>query len=153
MGTVLYSMTSSSTNMKFIIVSLALFGVCFADDDWEHACVGQPDGSVPVYGCVGFTRCEGGEQVYVDCTPNVFNPATNACDDRANVEPPCGLNADCSKQADGKYAADECRSYYSCMNGVYLGHNPCPGGLKFNEKLQICDWEHNLPPPCGTKTF
>merc|ERR1712227_94597 len=152
MGTFQQSTSTSTSNMKFVVLSLALFGLIYADD-WEHACVGQPDGSVPVYGCVGYTRCEGGEQEYIDCTPNVFNPKTLTCDDRANVEPPCGLNADCSKQKDGKYAADECKAYYTCQNGVYLGHNPCPGGLKFNEKLQICDWEFNLPPPCGTKTF
>lgn len=45
-----------------------------------------------------------------------------------NVSPPCGVMKDCSNQKDGKYADmdQHCHSYYTCFDGKFLGHNPCP---------------------------
>ena len=52
----------------------------------------------------------------------------------ANTPPPCGTNRDelCAYFVDGRYAdiIDYCESYYTCIDQLYYGHNPCsPGKL------------------------
>merc|ERR1712244_216863 len=45
-----------------------------------------------------------------------------------------------------------CKTYYTCVGGVFAGHNFCPSSLVFNEDAQACDWPKATAPPCGTKS-
>ena len=44
-----------------------------------------------------------------------------------NVGPPCGQLRDCTGKANGRYADvdGKCRSYYTCTEETFMGHNPC----------------------------
>ncbi len=37
---------------------------------------------------------------------------------------------------------DDCSTFFSCNNGVPI-LMPCPDGLHFNDKLDVCDWPQN----------
>ncbi|XP_021349690.1 uncharacterized protein LOC110448001 isoform X2 [Mizuhopecten yessoensis] len=69
-----------------------------------------------------------------------------------NVPPPCNIVVDCTNKPDFKFADLEtsCRSYYTCHNGYFYGHNFCSPGLVFDESMQICNWPFNVVTPCGT---
>ena len=59
----------------------------------------------------------------------------------ANTPPPCGSNRDelCAYFVDGRYAdwTDFCESYYTCIDRVYFGHNPCSPGLYSKPKMKL----------------
>ena len=37
-------------------------------------------------------------------------------------------------------ATDDCTRFFQCFDGTNWGENPCPEGLLFNEKIDVCDW-------------
>jgi hypothetical protein len=37
----------------------------------------------------------------------------------------------------------DCSKFFKCSNGVPHEMN-CPGGLYFNDNLNVCDWPHNV---------
>ena len=59
----------------------------------------------------------------------------------ANTPPPCGSNRDelCAYFVDGRYAdwTDFCESYYTCIDKVYFGHNPCSPGMYSKPKMKL----------------
>ncbi|KAK6183929.1 hypothetical protein SNE40_006496 [Patella caerulea] len=117
-------------------------------------CKGNVDGVYDV-GCKVFVQCINGAENVVECPVGlVFNKNTKLCDLPTRVPAPCGNVMDCSNKKDARYAdlTKKCTSYYTCNGGIYFGHNFCPGGNVFNEKLQTCDWKYDTEPPCGTKT-
>merc|ERR1711935_731413 len=119
---------------------------------WGLNCTGQPDGNYEI-GCRSYATCSGGAYSIVSCDMDMaYNQDTGKCDDVTNVPPPCGDKHDCSAESDGHYAdvARGCKSYYTCVGGLYAGHNFCPSVLVFNEAQQACDWPANVAPPCGT---
>merc|ERR1711976_241201 len=131
----------------------ALFAALSACAHAQVDCSDKPDG-VYGWGCRAYTICQGGNGTSVECTfPDVFNPEIERCDDPGNVGPPCGLFRDCTDKEDGRYADlfVNCTAYYTCDAGMYLGHNPCPPGLVFDEIDEVCDWPYDVLPPCGTK--
>ncbi|XP_069135330.1 protein obstructor-E-like [Argopecten irradians] len=115
-------------------------------------CTGKPDG---VYdeGCRSYTKCHNETAVVMFCIHGTaYNTDTYTCDDAFNVPPPCGTYRECSALGDGAYPDIDmmCSSYYTCNRGMFFGHSLCPGGLVFNQGLQVCDWKLNVSKPCGT---
>ncbi|KAL7296157.1 hypothetical protein TKK_0010698 [Trichogramma kaykai] len=39
---------------------------------------------------------------------------------------------------------EDCGTFYSCAIGHYPYLMDCPTGLRFNEKLKVCDWPQNV---------
>ncbi|XP_069134443.1 U-scoloptoxin(01)-Cw1a-like isoform X2 [Argopecten irradians] len=116
-------------------------------------CTGQRDGLYEV-GCHVFTKCTSGIATRVECQrPEVVNVQTGSCDSPLNVREPCGTYRDCTGKDDGKYPDMErhCQYYFTCANRRFMGHNPCPTGLIFNEEMQVCDWFQNVKSPCGIR--
>merc|ERR1711976_260512 len=138
--------------MKTLLIATLLCAF-YLGAEAQIDCSDKPDGAYG-WGCRAYTVCRDGVGSEVECLyPDVFNPVTKQCDDISNVGPPCGQLRNCSEKEDGRYADlyVDCTAYYTCLNGQYFGHNPCPPGLVFNEEGQVCDWPYNVPPPCGTK--
>ncbi|OWF56638.1 Chondroitin proteoglycan 2 [Mizuhopecten yessoensis] len=114
-------------------------------------CSGRHDGLYEV-GCRVFTKCTSGTLTKVECrSPEVVNIDTGSCDNPRDVNDPCGTYRDCQSKDDGKYPDLErnCQYYFTCANGRFMGHNPCPTGLIFNKDLQVCDWFQHVKSPCG----
>jgi hypothetical protein len=59
---------------------------------------------------------------------------------------------DCSKNADGNYAAGDCEIYYwSCVGGTtYINH--CPDGLAYDAEENLCDMPYQIPSCGGQRT-
>jgi len=119
-------------------------------------CTGKPDGAYG-YGCESYTNCTGGVGHIVDCPPDyVFDSIVGTCRPIGEVPPPCGSQEDCSALADGRYPVmPDCRYYYTCQGGLYMGSNPCnnppdTGDLVFDYAMQICNWIWDVAEPCGT---
>ncbi|XP_060563939.1 chondroitin proteoglycan 2-like [Ruditapes philippinarum] len=130
-----------------ILVSSAFIGHVSAVN-----CTTLADGNYEL-GCKSFAKCIGGVASIVDCPEQmVYNNNTGLCDDAKNVSPPCGMLIDCTSSPDGRYADKDqnCRTWYTCNNNKFLGHNFCPEGTVFDETLNTCNWENAVPPPCGT---
>merc|ERR1739848_170230 len=54
-----------------------------------------------------------------------------------------GSSFDCP--GEGRYLdLENCNMYYRCYAGRVF-HMPCPDGLWFNEREQVCDWPENVP--------
>ncbi|XP_005096138.1 chitin-binding domain protein cbd-1 [Aplysia californica] len=118
-------------------------------------CTGVPDGNYEI-GCRAYSTCTSGVWKIVQCDIDMaYNKDTGKCDDVKNVPSPCGVKQDCTGKADGRYADlssdPKCNSYFTCADEIFMGENPCPGALVFNEKLQACDFIKAVDPPCGTK--
>ncbi|XP_066269133.1 uncharacterized protein [Branchiostoma lanceolatum] len=58
----------------------------------------------------------------------------------------------CDGKPTGLYAdPTTCDYYYQCIPGYPPLHRPCGyPGMVFNEAMQYCDWDINVPPPCGS---
>ncbi|XP_060074365.1 uncharacterized protein LOC132554084 [Ylistrum balloti] len=115
-------------------------------------CDGQADGNYEVT-CLGYTNCHDGVATDVDCYDGkLYNPTSNQCDDP--IYPPCNIDRDCSGTPNGRFPDMEtnCTSYYTCSNGIFFGHNFCNPGLVYDQIKQLCNWPHNVSPPCGTST-
>ena len=69
----------------------------------------------------------------------------------SNVDEICGTFRNCEGRDDGRYPDIDrnCRYYFTCYAGKFMGHNPCPAGLVFNYALQTCDYITDIGPPCG----
>ncbi|GFO19889.1 hypothetical protein PoB_004639400 [Plakobranchus ocellatus] len=94
-------------------------------------CTGQPDGNYEI-GCRSYTVCTAGKQSIVNCEKDMaYNTDTGRCDDVNNIPAPCGVMKDCSALNNGHYADTDnnCRSYYTCNGGIFVGHNFCPANL------------------------
>ncbi|XP_052242888.1 uncharacterized protein LOC127852888 [Dreissena polymorpha] len=116
-------------------------------------CTGQSDGLYEA-SCQTAIKCEHETEIHISCTiPKVVNELTGNCDNPFNVNSPCGTFRDCSILDDGGYPDLEaqCHWYYQCSYGIFYGHHKCAGGLVWNTKLQTCDFERNVEPPCGTR--
>ena len=49
----------------------------------------------------------------------------------------------CGDKDDGHYSHDKsCSRFYQCHQGR-IWDMPCPGGLHFNPKIEVCDWPAN----------
>ncbi|RNA39359.1 vegetative incompatibility WD repeat [Brachionus plicatilis] len=59
----------------------------------------------------------------------------------------------CSSRLNGSYPNIEnsCAEFFMCENSKTVKKSNCPNGLKFNVISIKCDYEKNIPPPCGTK--
>ena len=60
-----------------------------------------------------------------------------------NTPAPCGSSraTACAKAVEGRFAdwTEDCKFYYTCNDGLYYGHNPCPEGTYMEDiemKLQ-----------------
>ena len=60
-----------------------------------------------------------------------------------NTPAPCGSSRAiaCAKAVEGRFAdwTEDCKFYYTCNDGLYYGHNPCPEGTYMEDiemKLQ-----------------
>ncbi|XP_029651701.1 chitin-binding domain protein cbd-1-like [Octopus sinensis] len=116
-------------------------------------CSTVPDGYYEI-SCKSFVQCKNGKKYQHYCKGNtVLDKRDMKCKDPDDVPKPCGEYRDCSKRKDGRYPDldNKCKSYFTCENGHFMGHNLCPAGLVFSKKLQLCDWPYNVKPPCGTK--
>ncbi|XP_060074366.1 uncharacterized protein LOC132554085 [Ylistrum balloti] len=112
-------------------------------------CYGKADGNYEIT-CHDYTRCHNGLGTHITCPSSQFyNPANERCD--TNIHIPCSIQRDCSGMADKRYADLEthCKSYYTCANGYFLGHNFCNPGLVYDEAMQLCNWPVNVVAPCG----
>ncbi|XP_011415053.2 chitin-binding domain protein cbd-1 [Magallana gigas] len=119
-------------------------------------CHSNADGHYEI-GCRSYVICTGGRGVIHNCPDppaqeTVYNSAKGHCDNPDNVARPCGHWQDCSKLPDKRYPDiyTNCTSYYTCHGGTFFGHNYCNPGLVFDSMLQLCNWPHNVAPPCGT---
>ncbi|KAK3084837.1 hypothetical protein FSP39_019952 [Pinctada imbricata] len=119
-------------------------------------CYGKSDGTYDI-GCRSYVVCNGGTGTVVNCPDppaanTVFNNVTKTCDDPKHVAPPCGQWRDCTAHVDKRYPDvwNGCKSYYTCQNEYFYGHNICTPGLIFDDSLQTCNWPNNVPPPCGS---
>merc|ERR1711976_221342 len=142
--------------MLRVLIALALASVALCQRDRDQiVCTGLEEGAIPTWGCKAYTLCRAGKPVEIDCVGQVFNEEKGGCDDPTNTPPPCGVWKDCSKKEGGTYPDLDvkCESYYTCKDGEFKGHNPCPPGLVYSDELEVCDWPWEVPPPCGTRPY
>ena len=138
---------SGNTTMIFYLTIALLASAAYG-----NPCAGLENGAVPEWGCKSYTYCLNGSPVQVDCVGDkVYNDAIKACDDITNVGPPCGLWRDCTGKT-GQYADLDldCKGYYTCNGGYFMGHIMCAEGTVFDERDASCTWPYLVPPPCGT---
>ncbi|XP_046555015.1 chondroitin proteoglycan 2-like [Haliotis rubra] len=115
-------------------------------------CTGRPDG-IYEYSCFYFVMCSQGVAVEIRCNiTDVFDPDAMKCVTPGVGYWPCNDAEDCSTKPDSRYPdlASGCKTYYTCHNGFFYGHNYCPQGLVFDPINQLCNWPNNVAPPCGT---
>ncbi|XP_025078284.1 uncharacterized protein LOC112554611 [Pomacea canaliculata] len=92
------------------------------------------------------------------CPPGtVFHEGKGSCQLPNDTPPPCGLAPSCTGRADGRYPAPlkGCQFFVTCRAGMFRGHEGCSleeGGFYFNAETQMCDFPHNICPPCGVST-
>ena len=66
-------------------------------------------------------------------------PTTVAIKTQKKVEPKF-----CDDKVSGHYSHDKsCSRFYQCHQGR-TWDMPCPGGLHFNPKIEVCDWPANV---------
>jgi len=136
------------------VISVFLVPTCLAQID----CTDLPDGSYG-HGCQSYTNCTGGVEHIVNCDLPTFayDHRTGKCEYTVTVPPPCGsIDNDCSDKTNGRYPIlPECLYYFTCINNVFFGSNPCnadpSGTLVFDKELDVCNWPFSVPPPCGTR--
>ena len=59
----------------------------------------------------------------------------------------------CEDRPDGYYAnPSDCSKYYRCVVGNKYAFK-CPAGLKFNDKIDVCDWPENVKCPKRNKVL
>ncbi|GAB1602151.1 chitin-binding domain protein cbd-1-like, partial [Argonauta hians] len=142
------------TAVVVVVVFSAVCGGQAAEDSHVGVdCSHKKDGYYEI-SCKSFVECNGGKKHTFYCKGiTVLDKSDMKCKNPDKVPKPCGQVIDCSKKKDGRYPDmdTKCKSYFTCDHGQYLGHNFCPPGLVFYQKLQLCDWPYNVPPPCGTK--
>jgi len=122
-------------------------------------CTNSPDGSYGT-GCQSYTKCEGGRGSIVNCNlPNLaYDWRTGQCEPVVTVPPPCGsIDNNCTGYPDRRYPilSFNCTYFYTCINGVFFGANPCNNPengtlLRFDIDQQVCNWFYDVHPPCGT---
>ncbi|XP_011418235.3 uncharacterized protein [Magallana gigas] len=130
--------------LTFLSAPLFVFGL---------DCSGLPDGNYEL-GCKSYGVCTGGAVKLVNCDPGqVYDDNSGSCADPSSVTGICSQRRDCSNKADGLYADTEnhCKTYYTCYNGEFKGHNFCSKVTVFDEVQQTCNWPGAVDPPCGTK--
>ncbi|XP_071093454.1 uncharacterized protein [Haliotis cracherodii] len=133
--------------LKYGLALLALLsGVCAKTAIYEYTCFGYS--VVDEHEVITQIRCN---------SSDVFDPSVEKCVTPQIGHWPCADIVDCSKRADKRYVdidnkdpSNKCKTYYTCHNGYFYGHNYCPGVLVFNEEKQYCDWIYDVKPPCGT---
>ncbi|KAK6184328.1 hypothetical protein SNE40_006822 [Patella caerulea] len=125
--------------------------VCLPITVLTFECENKPDGVYDA-GCKSFIKCEDGKGEGFECDEHtVYNAVIQACDDPKNVAAPCGNMINCSDKPDGHYPDldQRCHSYYTCNGGSFFGHNFCPTGLVYHQEIEVCDYPHSVPKPCG----
>ncbi|XP_067671496.1 uncharacterized protein [Haliotis asinina] len=133
--------------LTYGLTFLALLScVCAKTAIYEYTCFSYS--LIDEHGVIAEIRCNSTE---------VFDPAVNTCVTPQKGHWPCADVVDCSTLPDKRYTDvdnkepdKKCKTYYTCHNGYFYGHNYCPGVLVFNEEKQYCDWEYDVKPPCGS---
>ncbi|XP_033747004.1 uncharacterized protein LOC117332228 [Pecten maximus] len=120
-----------------------------------YNCNGRSDGNYEI-GCRSYLICTDGKPVIHDCPRNqthfmVYDNRTQQCADPSSVMHPCGVLRDCTGIKDGRFPDEDehCRTFYTCSEGQFLGHNFCPAGLVFDSTKGTCNWKNAVAPPCG----
>jgi len=106
--------------------------------------------------CTKFVQCHANVAYVVTCSLGlVFNGRENvtACDYPRNV-PECvfeelgtgSIDPDCEGLGDGAFLRNlsDCHKYRRCVDGHVVEHD-CPDGLVFNNRLDVCDYLHEVP--------
>ncbi|CAG9760403.1 unnamed protein product [Ceutorhynchus assimilis] len=126
---------------------------------YESLCP-KMDDDHPIYiphpNCSAFCKCGNGRIFYRSCSVGLhFNPVEKVCDHPRNAKctglPP--LPSDSCKALsmycpipDGDHPLyiplSNCSAFCKCTNGEAIYH-PCPDGLHFNAKKNVCDWPAN----------
>ncbi|XP_021349699.1 uncharacterized protein LOC110448005 [Mizuhopecten yessoensis] len=115
-------------------------------------CNHQVDGNYEIT-CHSYISCSSGISIHHTClTGQMYNPVTMRCASTTNLPPPCNIIHSCSGLPNRKFADQEthCKTYYTCQNGYFYGHNFCSPGTVFDENMQNCNWPSNVAKPCGT---
>lgn len=131
-----------------IILMSCLVGLAYGNE-----CFNKPDGTIVNAACQYFETCRNQQPIPTHCVrPRVFNHMKKACDDPINTPPPCGKEESCQNLPDGRYPIlnMQCRCYFSCQTGTNMGTQCCPTDLTWDVYKSLCNWRHNVPPPCGT---
>ncbi|CAE1266532.1 unnamed protein product [Acanthosepion pharaonis] len=113
--------------------------ICSVGLSRSVVCKGKPDGIYEV-SCLSLGKCINGKLNRILCPiGEVIDTDVHQCKPMAKVKPPCGKAIDCSQLKDGRHPDydQNCRSYYTCLAGRFLGHNFCPSSLIFNDELKL----------------
>ncbi|XP_069136234.1 uncharacterized protein [Argopecten irradians] len=112
-------------------------------------CNGKTNGNYEIT-CHSYTHCSNGIGTLHTCPENqMYNMVSQTCGGSSS---PCNIIRSCGTLPDKRYPDLEtnCRTYYTCQNNIFYGHNFCNPGLVFDESSQFCNWPHNVAQPCGT---
>ncbi|CAD5112689.1 DgyrCDS1911 [Dimorphilus gyrociliatus] len=112
--------------------TLLQFAIC-------NDCIGKPDGEHIHRACNYYVECRNQQEFPVFCTkPYVYNHVKRKCDLESVSPPPCGNQVNCNGIPDGRYPLVnlDCKCYFTY--------------LRWDVYLELCNWAHLVPPPCGT---
>ncbi|KAI0239971.1 hypothetical protein LSAT2_009321 [Lamellibrachia satsuma] len=135
--------TSSHVSCVVISVNLLVFRRPFVNA--QEDCEGKSNG-IHGWGCRSYTICEDGHGERIDCTPpQVYDAKSQGCKHYKKVGPPCGLVRSCSGKGTGLFADKKtgCSTFFTCIDGTYIGQNQCNTGLIFSNARGLCDWPWN----------
>ncbi|CAH1801659.1 unnamed protein product [Owenia fusiformis] len=84
------------------------------------------------------------------CAPTVPFTGSTVTTEEVSTIPPIYRN--CTGKPDGYYPdlENSCAAYFTCAGQVISGFYECPGGLVFDPEDEICDWNYDTCPPCGS---
>uniref|UniRef100_A0A915DTY2 Chitin-binding type-2 domain-containing protein n=1 Tax=Ditylenchus dipsaci TaxID=166011 RepID=A0A915DTY2_9BILA len=139
--------------LLLVILSIANAAAAGSDPQFRRRinCEKLKDGNY-VFGCSRFySMCTNGIEYPMHCFDNlVINPANNQCDAPKDVSI-CQKSGDtklyrskdpftCTGRVDGNYEAQICSAfYYQCLGGQQF-ERPCPQGLAYSPKQNVCDF-------------
>ncbi|XP_065571763.1 chitin-binding domain protein cbd-1-like isoform X1 [Artemia franciscana] len=158
--------------MILTFMILLLFkGVLSTSDIAPFICP-KPSGHFPSpYDCASYYECADGIATETTCPfGKLYNLELGECDNAQKVD--CSnifllpikdssqsttvfssISAESAfacPEPDGYFPdPDACDAFYICEAGI-ASRQQCPPGLVFNVDLETCDYDFNVPPPCGT---
>ncbi|KAK0041881.1 hypothetical protein Bpfe_028675 [Biomphalaria pfeifferi] len=138
--------------VTFMSLLVICFGHYFVSD-----CYDKEDGTPVSVGCWGVAVCKAGKVVRKVCpSGTILGDGSTLCNITCvKPEPdsmPCDEKEICTGLPDRLYAYFDCKQFFYCQNGYFLAKWSCPADLVFDEHVQVCNWRHDVPPPCGTQT-